>query len=1031
MDRPDARAIVAALLLASVPMPAPAAVGDLEPSPAALDLQHYGLDDGLSQNAVTAMVQDGQGFLWWGTQDGLNRFDGQGFKVLRESIDERAGLSSSSVDALAVDAEQRLWIGTNDRGLDRLDLRTGRHEALGEAAAAHPTVHAIALDGRGGAWLATPRGLAHLPAGAAMGTPVLSGIGVTDLATTADGTPVALAADCRMWRLDAEGAAPLVKAVPARARCVGMSARGDGLVVATSRHGLLLLGVDGPASVQWPKALFDGERDELVSVHTWRDGTTWIGTSTGRLFALPAEDDAMPTPVALRSTIGAAISGFFEDREGGRWIATTTNGAFRVRALSNVVRNDTLPLPPSMANRSIRSLWRDASEVFIGTDAGLWRWQASGGWQEVTALSGTPIRRIAPARGGGWWIGTHRGLWRLDAEGLAVEAPASLPDPRVLDILVEDDEVLVATRGGLARFGGDALRPLPVPEALEGLVLTALRRDADGTLWIASNERGAFQLRPDGRLDHWHTGNGRLPHDSVWSLHGDATSLWFGTFSGGLVRVDRADGRLRRYTDRDGLSNNVIYRIEPDAAGRLWLSTNAGLSVLDPKTGITQRLDRGDGLSTREYNSGASTADGRGWLYFGGTHGVDVVDPAAFHPASRPVEVAFSRFRRLGQVGGVDASSGFDLLLGERVALGHRDRVVAIDLVALDFDAPGTAQVRYRMGEVLPDWVAPGRATAEVLLAQLPAGTHLLEAQAAGRDGRFGPTRSLAIEIAPPPWLSPAARAAYVVMGLMAVVGAAFALRARSRRKAAQIAELNRLVDERTAEIARANARLQAMNGQLQQLNRIDPLTRVANRREFMHWMEREGSRMLAGFATGEVRGALVFFMVDIDDFKRINDQNGHHAGDAVLVEFASRLQALCGRTDLLVRWGGEEFLYALHVEDLGDAAGKAEDLCAAVRDRPFELASGHALRVTCSIGFAPWPWARAWPMLGDSEQTIGLADRALYGVKSGGKDGWAGLLPGPEADRASVGRILAGEVEGWPEGVLRSLRSRRSPPTP
>jgi diguanylate cyclase (GGDEF)-like protein len=1030
MDRPDARIVLFSLWLAGTICASPAHGVERAPPPA-LALQHYGLDDGLSQNAVTAMVQDGQGFLWWGTQDGLNRFDGQGFKVLRESIDERAGLSSSSVDALVVDAQQRLWIGTNDRGLDRLDLRTGRHEALGEAAAAHPTVHAIAFDGRGGAWLATPRGLAHLPAGAAAGVPLLSGIGITDLATTTAGNTFALAADCRMWRLEADGATPVAVAAPARARCVRMSVRGDGLVVATSRHGLLFLGFDGQTRSHWPKANFDGVRDDLVSVHTWRDGTTWIGTSTGRLFALPAGADAVPAPVALRSTIGAAISGFFEDREGGRWIATTTNGAFRVRALSDVVRNDTLPLPLSMANRSIRSLWRDGSRVFVGTDAGLWEWQVGGDWQELQAFSGTPIRRIAPARDGGWWIGTHRGLWRLGPEGLAEEAPVSLPDPRVLDILVEGDEVLVATRGGLARFGGDALRPLPVPEALEGLLLTALRRDADGTLWIASNERGAFQLRPDGRLDHWHTGNDRLPHDSVWSLHADATSLWFGTFSGGLVRVDRADGRVRRYTDRDGLSNNVIYRIEPDAVGRLWLSTNAGLSVLDPKTGITQRLDRGDGLSNQEYNSGASTLDGRGWLYFGGTHGVDVVDPAAFRPASRAVDVAFSRFRRLGKAGGVEASTGFDLLLGDTVALGHRDRVVAIDLVALDFESPGTAQVRYRMGEVLPEWVAPGRATAEVLLAQIPPGTHVLEAQAAGRDGRFGPTRRLAIQIAPPPWLSPAARAAYAAMLVMAAFGAAFAVRARSRRKAAQIAELNRLVEERTAEIARANARLQAMNGQLQQLNRIDPLTRVANRREFMHWMEREGSRILAASATGEARGALVFFMVDIDDFKRINDQNGHHAGDAVLVEFASRLDALRGPDDLLVRWGGEEFLYALHLEELEEASGKAEQICAAMRGKPFELASGHALRVTCSIGFAPWPWARAWPMLGDSEQTIGLADRALYRVKTSGKDGWAGLLPGPEADRASVGRILAGEIDGWPEGVLRSVRSSRSAPTP
>ena len=1025
MKQLDALAFACLALLATLG-PRPAAALPAAPA-AALDLQHYGLDDGLSQNAVTAMVQDPRGFLWWGTQDGLNRFDGQGFRVLRESIDERAGLSSSSIDALAIDDRERLWIGTNDQGLDRLDLRTGAHEALGEAAAGHPTVHAIALDGRGGAWLATPRGLAHLRDGATTGDLLLSDASIIGFLPMGEGAVLALSADCRLWRLDVQGPRPIALDVPPRARCVDLAPRGDGLVIASARHGLLELDAGGRARSRWRRAQFDGTRDELGVVHAWRDGSLWIGTSTGRVFKLAAGDGAQPEPLPLRRAIGSAISGFFEDREGGRWIATGTSGAYRVRALSDAVRNDTFALPAAMPSRSIRSLWRGDGVVLLGTDAGLWLRRGDGDWEELPAFAGTPIRRIAPATGGGWWIGTHRGLWRLEAAMVASEAPVALPDPRVLDLLVEGDRLAIATRGGLVLVQGDALQPLPVPEVVDNLLLTALRRDADGTLWLASNERGVFLWRPDGRIEQWHTGNGMLPHDSIWSMHADAEAWWFGSFAGGLIRVARDDGRVTRYTDREGLSNNVIYRIEPDDRGRLWLSTNDGLSVLDPSTGVTQRIHRGDGLANREYNSGASTIDARGWLYFGGIDGVDVIDPRAFEPSSRPVEAAFARFRRLGQTPGIDPAGGFDMLLGDTVELAHTDRVVAIDLVALDFDAPGTAQVRYRMDGVLPDWVTPGRATAEVLLAQVPAGRHVLEAQAAGRDGRFGPTHTLAIEVAPPPWLSPAARAAYAVMVMMAAFGAAYALRARSRRKAAQIAELNRLVEERTAEIARANARLQAMNGQLQLLNRIDPLTRVANRREFMHWMEREGSRVLAQLALGETRGGLVFFMIDIDDFKRINDQNGHHAGDAVLVEFASRLEALRGPEDLLVRWGGEEFLYALHLEELDDAPAKAEQLCAATRAAPFELASGHALRVTCSIGFAPWPWARAWPMLGDSEQSISLADRALYLVMSEGKDGWAGLLPGPGADRASVGRILAGEIDGWPEGVLRAVRSRPS----
>lgn len=483
---------------------------------------------------------------------------------------------------------------------------------------------------------------------------------------------------------------------------------------------------------------------------------------------------------------------------------------------------------------------------------------------------------------------------------------------------------------------------------------------------------------------------------------------------------------MRRFTDRDGLSNNVIYRIEPDRDGRLWLSTNAGLSVLDPSTGTTLRIDRDDGLRNREYNSGASTHDAEGRLLFGGIHGVDIVDPAALDKRTAPIEAAFSRVRRLGPQ--PEGARGFDLLVDDRLAIAHTDRAVALDLVALAFEAPSTAQVRYRMDGVLPDWVTPGRAQAEVLLTQLPAGRHALEAQAAGRDGRFGPTRSLVLEVSPPPWRTPAAHAAYGAFGLLAAGTLVIALRGRSRRKAAQIERLNALVAARTAEIATANAQLQAMNTRLQQLNRIDPLTRVANRREFVHWMERQAPPLLSPDVRGG--GALLFFMIDIDDFKRINDEHGHDAGDAVLVAFAARLDALRGADDLLARWGGEEFLFAQRVDDPALAPATAEALLDAVRRAPVTLASGQSLQVTCSIGFAPWPWGPAWPTPSDSEQTLRLADRALYRVKTSGKDGWAGFLPGPDADTRAAARILAGELQGWPASVLVQPRSTTRDPS-
>src|SRR5690606_14352353 len=131
------------------------------------------------------------------------------------------------------------------------------------------------------------------------------------------------------------------------------------------------------------------------------------------------------------------------------------------------------------------------------------------------------------------------------------------------------------------------------------------------------------------------TSNGGLRHDSIWSLHADVDAFWIGTFSAGLHRLAHSSGELTVFSEAEGLSNGVVYRIEPDRAGRLWLSTNNGLNVVDPGSGAVQALLRGDGLRNREFNSGASFAHD-GLLYFGGTEGLDIVDPSRLASNSPP-----------------------------------------------------------------------------------------------------------------------------------------------------------------------------------------------------------------------------------------------------------------------------------------------------------------------------------------------------------------------------------------------------------
>jgi diguanylate cyclase (GGDEF)-like protein len=1018
-----------AMILASMLALAPASA--LEPRPPFLSLERYGLDEGLSQLSVTSIVQDDTGFLWIGTQEGLNRFDGQRFVVQRRQPDQDAGPVSSSVDTLAHDGRDRLWIGTNDAGLEVLDLRSGQRLRLGTGQGlSHPTVGEVLVDGDAGAWVGTERGIDYVDAALSGAQTLAVDVRIVAMAR-AGGAPYALGEDCRVWRLWPKRIDPLPPLAEGLAGCVALQGSAEGLWLATAKGDVLLASPGGNLLQRFAPAGVAPAGASVTTLLQRPGGELLLGHDDGSVLRLDVRGDGGAQRLAFDQRIEGAIQVLTQDRDGVLWIGTHTRGLFRGRPLSAAIRRD-LVTPGDVAAwpvRSVRSVWRRDGVELVGTDAGLaWRPAPDAPWRGVPELGNTSIRAIAAAADGGWWLGTHRGLWRMDAEG-NVRPHSPLPDPRVTDLLVEGADVWIATRGGLAHVRDGVLTTAGVPPELAGEFLTSLKRDVRGRLWIGSNERGLYRLWPDGRLEHLHPGNGRLPHNSIWSLHASPDAYWVGTFAGGLLRLDRDDDAVRVYTSADGLSNDVIYRILPDRRGRLWLSTNNGLNVLDPASGVIQPLGPGDGLGNREYNSGAGWVDAEGHLFFGGTEGLDVVDPDALEFTSPPATPVVAGLQVIGvRRGGAPAPDGrrFDTLYADRVALDPRDAVLAIDLVAIDFSAPAAARLRYRIGGIHDDWVRTRGPQAELMLSHLAPGDYPLELAAAGRDGRFGPARTLVLEVPPPPWRHPLAYLGYALLGFALMAWGYSRIGARGREREARIALLNRTVAERTAELERANRQLQANNRELEVATRTDPLTHVSNRRDLQQWLSREGLQIVReAAAAGDDRGGLVFFMIDIDDFKPVNDRHGHAVGDEVLVAFAARLSSLSRGHDVVVRWGGEEFLWMLRELHMHDAPAVAERIRRVIADQPFVLPSGLSLSITCSIGFAPWPFSPRHAVVGDWEQSVALADRALYAAKAAGKNAWVGLAPGPNLGPIGLESLLLGRApDAMEPGSVRVLHS-------
>jgi diguanylate cyclase (GGDEF)-like protein len=194
---------------------------------------------------------------------------------------------------------------------------------------------------------------------------------------------------------------------------------------------------------------------------------------------------------------------------------------------------------------------------------------------------------------------------------------------------------------------------------------------------------------------------------------------------------------------------------------------------------------------------------------------------------------------------------------------------------------------------------------------------------------------------------------------------------------------------------------LQRKNLELQEISFTDPLTGVWNRRYLEEIVAAEAGQVLRNYerARGsDIRGMdhrdLIFIMVDVDFFKQVNDVHGHPAGDRLLQRVAERLSKVVRKSDVLVRWGGEEFLIMSRSADPSGTPAFCERILDIMASEAFDLGHGVQVRKTCSVGWASFPWNRGAYEALCAEETIELADTALYRAKAGGRNQGAGILP-------------------------------------
>lgn len=702
------------------------------------------VEDGLPHNAVQAIAQTEDGYLWIGTQNGLARFDGVRFTVFDRN--NTAALKSSYVSALLAEDDGGLWIGTFNGGL--VHLRDGKFSILTENdGLVNNSIRSICRSSDGSIWAGTTNGLSRYKSGRFQNFTLeqkLSSRVVRSLATDPRGG-VWIGTSAGVDHCSGEAIDRNITPEPLNMRSLYVDKNGD---LWGSAIGKLFRYRDGH--------LFSFTRSEGLShdiadaVFHDRRGQWWVGThgginrlSNGKWISEKNPDGSMLS----------VVSGILEDTEGNIWVGTQ-DGLVRFRPKLF----ETLAQAEGLSHHAITSVTEDPSgALWIGTGGAGVNRLADGVIKVYSRREGLSmdLALALNATAGGLWIGMDfdGGLNFLAGDRVTVfDRQQGLTDA-TLRVVYSDSagNVWLGANTGLIQFRENKFIRFTTKEGLPHNTIRVIIEDIDGSLWIGTND-GLSRMR-DGRFQNFSTRDG-LPDNTVVALYKDADGiLWIGTARGLACTRDRKQFSV--CTMKDGLFCDEIYEILEDDAERLWISSPKGIFRIEKKelsdfwsrkaTHVSSvAYGKEDGLATTQCSgiakpSGWKTRDGR--LWFATIKGLAVVDPRSIREDKRPPAVAIEE---------ILSDKSRVLSLESKVmstSLTQDSRLRTQDLVlkpgrgelefhytALSYSTPEKNRFKYKVEGLDTDWVDAGtRRTA--FYNNVPPGSYTFRVIACNKDG--------------------------------------------------------------------------------------------------------------------------------------------------------------------------------------------------------------------------------------------------------------------------------------------------------
>lgn len=761
----------------------------------------YQVEDGLSHNTVWCGLQDRYGFIWFGTSDGLNRYDGRGNKVYRSVLNEEFSLENNFIETLLEDGEN-IWVGTNsgiyvyDRKANRFS-RFDKTTKYGVLISSEVKKIVKAKDGK--LWIAT------LGQGFFIYDPKKDA-----LTQNSAGTPF-------FWDI-----------------CVGSDNR---IYAAPLQEGLLCFNEGGNLLWDYKVDSPEGRMEDNCKINCVRnvDGDIWMGADVGLLYRLNKRSGKLECfasslnfgavhcllkyseselllgtdnglyifdhvrqtfqrgddPFSSHGLSDQTVNAMMWDAEGTLWVMTNLGGvSYMPKETKRFFSYSPAKLPGvSSAGKVIGPFCENArGDIWVGTRNGLCFFDASTETLSEFLIGGNKrlkldIRSLL-LEGSKLWVGTSgSGLYVIDLNTKAVRnythsrgVPNSICSDDVLCIYKDRrGNIFVGTSGGLCRYAPDSDDFLTITTIGSMISVTDIAEDMYDNLWIATSNGGVFRCNMNTqRWKHFfyrRDDPSSITSNSVICLYEDMRgTMWFGTNGGGLCSFDTKNDNFVNFDPTNSiLPNNVIYAIEQDQSGNFWLSSSVGLIRINPLTKNSyRRFTAEDGLQGNQFTVQSSLKASDGKLYFGGINGFNVFAPERlkdnlYQPPVYVTDIGFPSQLKEGEMKTLGLET--PIYLEDEIRLPYRYNSFSLRFVALSYEDPLKNRYSYMLKGVDKDWVMAPEGSNIASYTNLLPGEYVFKVKGTNNDDKWSDkVATLRVTITPPWWASPLAYILYAVL---------------------------------------------------------------------------------------------------------------------------------------------------------------------------------------------------------------------------------------------------------------------------